>query len=141
MKKLVFIILLLFFSFSFSQKNNPKEYTDAYINKCIVEIYGNKSKDLVFESKSERKKTMYDFMQNRIIITYEPSNGQKDYKSTNELVVLNKYNKSIKNDINYSESTFNPLKYMNSINLNAGTNQTYRIASSDYLMTVTPRNK
>ncbi len=138
MRKIVFIFLFFVSLISFSQKNDSGRFSEAFINKCIADVYGNKAVTLDRKSKSNRIKFLFDLMRNRIVVVYEPNEGEKDYKSTNVLKVFSKYNKGAKNDVTYNKNTFNPLKYINSINLNSSSNQIYRIANSDYLMIVLP---
>ncbi len=79
-----------------------------------------------------------DFMKNRVVVEYQPSYKIKGFISTNDLSVFNKYNSSIENESFYDKNTFNPLKYLNSININATSRKIYRIAETDFIMIVSP---
>ncbi len=138
MKKYVFLAILLITISSFSQKKEVKQFTDNFIKECIIEIYQSKSDELVFNSSSNKAFLLTDFMKNRVVVEYQPSYKGKGFISTNDLSVFNKYNSSLKNDSFYDKDTFNPLKYLNSINLNATSKEIYRIAETDFIMIVSP---
>ena len=138
MKIYLFLALLLTTVFSFSQKKEVKLFTDYFIKKCIIEIYQSKSDELVFNSSSNRAFLLTNFMKNRVVVEYQPIYKGKGFISTNDLSVFNKYNSSIKNDSFYDKDAFNPLKYLNSININATSRKIYRIAETDFIMIVSP---
>ena len=140
MKQIVRLLFFIFFTSQIIQGQNylVNNYSDSFINKCIVEIYQDKSDELVFNSNSQRQRLLFDFMKNRVVVEYIPSFKGKKIKSTNELSVFKKYNTILTNDVLYEKKSFNPLKYINSINLKAVNNLFFRIADTDYIMIVFP---
>jgi bisphosphoglycerate-independent phosphoglycerate mutase (AlkP superfamily) len=132
------IIWLSIFSFTCAQDLAKSNFTDEFIDKCIIEVFQDKSDVLVFNSTSDRYRVLTDFMKNRVIIEFQPNYKGKGFDSTNELSVFNKYNPTLVRDQFYDVYTFNPLKYINAINFNSPSKNIYRIAETDYIMIVSP---
>lgn len=139
MKKIIYILLLSVtsFFFSYSQDYKKNEFSEEFIRSCIIEVFQEHADDLVFDSSSERHRLLTNFM-NRLEVIYEPNYKDKKFDSTNDLTLFTKYNPLLVNDKSYNKTTFNPLKYIGAINLNSKAKKIYRIASTDYLMIVSP---
>lgn len=135
-KHITYLILLLFFSYSYGQEIQNKKYSDQYIEDCIREVFQDQADVLVLNSNSIRYSFMSNFIKNQVTVEYHPEYKGKGFVSTNSLPLNNKYNAKIKRDIFYSSSTFNPLKYQFSMNPNKKT--IYRIGTTDYLMIISP---
>lgn len=134
MKNYLFYFLVIFsFYLGFSQNQN---YSDAFIEKCIREVFNDKANELVFESSSVRLRVLNRFMKHQTYVEYHPEYRGKKFTSTNELPLFNKYNYSLKRDVIYNKEIFNPLKY--NISMNPKKKMMYRIADTDYILYVLP---
>lgn len=128
-------LFVLFSSFkSIAQSNN---YSDAFIESCIREIFQEQADELVFNSSSARYSFMSNFMKNQVVVEYHPEYAGKGFESTNSLSLNNKYNSNMQKDTSYNEVTFNPLKYQ--LPMNTNKKIMYRIADTDYILIINPR--
>lgn len=136
------IVFTLFLSslYTFSQGANNLNVSKAYIEKCIIEIFQDQADELVFNSSSDRLRFLSDFMRNQVVVEYRPEYSGKDFESTTSLNVFTKYNASLVTDEHYDQNTFNPLKYVYTINTNTPKRLMYRIGNSDHIMIINPRN-
>jgi hypothetical protein len=125
-------------SFSYGQDVPTNKFSEEFIKSCIIEVFQEQSDHLVFNSTSQKYRLLSDFLKYRVVVEYHPDHKGKQFDSTNDLAVFSKYNPLLVADQFYEESTFNPLKYMNAMNLNSNSKKIYRIASTDYLMIVSP---
>jgi hypothetical protein len=137
-KSIHFLFLFVVSIFlSYGQDYKKSEFSEEFTRNCILEVFQEHSDDLVFNSSSKRYHLLTDFM-SRLEVIYQPSYKDKKIDSTNDLKLFTKYNPLLVNDKSYNKSTFNPLKYIAAINLNSKSEKVYRIASTDYLMVISP---
>lgn len=138
-KQLTFITLLLILisSISFGQQLKNHNYSDAFIESCIREVFQDQADALVFNSDSARFSFMSDFMKNQVVVEYHPEYTGKGFESTNSMTLNSKYNPTMQKDVSYNEATFNPLKYQ--LPMNTNKKVMYRIADTDYILIINPR--
>jgi len=123
---------------SYGQNSEKQTYSDQFIKDCIIEVFQDQADDLVFDSNSIRYSFMSNFMKDQVVIEYHPEYNGKGFESTNDLGVFKKYNPSLDIDVSYDVHTFNPLKYIHSINTNTLKKLIYRIGTTDYIMIIHP---
>lgn len=133
---LLLLIVALTSSLSYGQVSQRNSYSDQFINDCIVEVFQSQADNLVFNSDSNRLALITNFYQNQLSVEYRPELREKEFESTNDLNLLNKYNPTLQRDTNYNASTFNPLKY--NIQISPLYKRMYRIANTDYIIIVVP---
>jgi len=134
MKKLS--IMLFFITITAFSQNVKKTYNDSFIKKAIREVYQSHENELVYNPTTYREALIKRFFNKLLKIEYLPELKSKEFISTNDLPLMNKYNSNLKRDNTYNPATFNPLKY--GIQISPYHTQTYRIANTDYIMTITP---
>lgn len=141
MKKILIFSMLTFMLAStvlFAQDFQKKEHSDEFIKNCIVEIFQEKADKLVFNSNSMRYALMSDFIKHNVVVEYHPEFQGKGFESTNSLPLQNKYNSAIQRDQSYQIGLFNPLRY--AVSMSPNKKMMYRIADSDYIMIISPKN-
>jgi len=150
--KILLINMLAFFSVFFCKMdyNALKEdrhkckvveissYSDEQIKSFIIEVFGNQSDELVFNSSSRRYEMIKDFLNNRFKIEYRPEYNGKGFKLLSSLGLNNKYNNALVMDSVIEISTFNPLKY--NFEMNSKEKNIYRVDNTDYIITILPTN-
>ena len=135
-KQFLLIAVLFITANSFAQQNTKNNYTNTFIEYSIREVFNNSADDLVLNSNSSRLALITNFYNNLLSVEYRPELREKEFESTNDLNLLNKYNPSLQRDTNYNASTFNPLKY--DIQISPLHKKMYRIANTDYLIIIVP---
>lgn len=113
-------------------------YSDEQIKTFIIEVFGNQSDELVFNSNSRRYEMIKDFLNNRFKIEYRPEYNGKGFKLLSSLGLNNKYNSALEMDSVIEISTFNPLKY--NFEMNSKEKNIYRVDNTDYIITILPTN-
>ncbi|NHM04329.1 hypothetical protein [Flavobacterium celericrescens] len=113
-------------------------YSDEQIKSFIIEVFGNQSDELVFNSSSRRYEMIKDFLNNRFKIEYRPEYNGKGFKLLSSLGLNNKYNNALVMDSVVEISTFNPLKY--NFEMNSKEKNIYRVDNTDYIITILPTN-
>lgn len=134
---LVLIVVLTAFK-SYGQDFIERKHSDQFIKNCIVEVFQGETEKLVFNSTSRRYSLMKKFIKDQVVVEYRPEYAGKDFVSTNELQLNNKYNSNLQKDESYNPNTFNPLKY--GISMFPSKRNIYRIGESDYIMIVSQSN-
>lgn len=122
------------YTFSFAQYRVKNTFSEEEINTLVLEVFQEHASDLVFSKNSKRLSAITHFLNKQFTITYSPKYVGKKYKSTTSLALNNKYNKNIQADQHYNPETFNPLKYK--FPFNSTTNKIYRVANTNYIITI-----
>lgn len=137
----VFVLLFCVLSvgYSHAQVHSKENYSNAFIEKCIVEVYQDAADELVFNSKSKKLQVITYFFQKRYEVKYMPEYRGKEFDLLSSVPLNNKYNKQLKIDAYYKPDSFNPLKYQ--LPLTPRETKIYRIGSTDYLIFIHGKNK
>ncbi|MFD2543035.1 hypothetical protein ACFSSB_11955 [Lacinutrix gracilariae] len=137
----VFVLLFCVLSvgYSYAQVHSKENYSNAFIEKCIVEVYQDAADELVFNSKSKKLQVITYFFQKRYEVKYMPEYRGKEFDLLSSVPLNNKYNKQLKIDAYYKPDSFNPLKYQ--LPLTPRETKIYRIGGTDYLIFIHGKNK
>lgn len=133
---LLIVLLTLMSTLSYGQISQRNSYSNQFIRDCIIEVFQDQADDLVFNSNSNRLQVITNFYKKQLFIEYRPELREKEFESTDDLKLNNKYNPSLLRDNSYLISTFNPLKY--NIQISPLNKMMYRIADTDYIIIVVP---
>jgi len=132
------VITFLFFTFSFSQNNIKKTFTNNEINDFVIEVFQDEAAELVFNPSSKRMKLITNFFNKQLSIEFSPEYSGKKFKLVSDLGLNNKYNKNLQSDHSYDPRVFNPLKYK--FPLSSRSKKMYRIGRTDYIITINKLN-
>lgn len=141
MKKTITFLMLLVALINlktYGQDFVEKKHSEEFIKSCILEVFQEKAAELVFNNNSYRYTLMRDFLKNQVVVEYRPEYVGKAFESTNSLHLNDKYTPSIQRHQSYKKGLFNPLIY--AISMTPQKTTMYRIANSDYIMIVYPKN-
>ena len=136
-KSIVFFCVISM-NFTFAQTNVKTNYSDAFIKKCIVEVFQDKADELVFSSKSKSKslQKINRLFKKRLVIKHILNYTNEDVVLLSTVPLFDRHNKNLVVDTAYNSETFNPLKYKFKFNENK--TMIYRIDATDYLIFIHP---
>jgi len=139
MKLKGFAIFLLSFFYAVTTVNaqeTPSYKTTQFIEICIQEVFKDQSDALVFNTNSSRLGMITNFLKNNVEVMYRPGLQGKNFESLASIGLNNKYNAALTADTSYDPITFNPLKY--NLPMHTTVKKMYRIANTDYILTIYP---
>ena len=133
---LLVLLIALTSSMSYGQESQGDKYSDQFINDCIIEVFGNKSDNLVFNNQ-ERYKLINSFFNRAFINLRQDIPLDKNFPNLFDQPLNNKYAKQMTKDVNYNVgSQLNIFKY--DIPMNPKKPTRYRIGSTQYFLTIYP---
>jgi len=136
-KCLVFFCVLSI-NFTYTQTNVKTNYSDAFIKKCVIEVFQDKADELVFSSKSKSNSLhkINRLFNERLEIKNNLNYTNDDVVLLSTVPLFDKYNKKLVVDTTYNSETFNPLKYK--LKFKENKTMIYRIDATDYLIFIHP---
>ena len=130
-KKLIVVLSILLFNTAYSQttaKSNPD-----LEQQFIDEVFGtNITKD------SQHFKNLLILLRERVEFKNQPFEKIEKYQKLSSIQLFNKYNESLKRDLEFNIETFNVLKY--DLNFFSSHRKVYRIDNTDWLIIINPKS-